>query len=329
MVISNKIIRRTLLLGASLLSFSFATSLALAETYPTRPIRVIVPLAAASTVDIVARSLGEQLAAAMGQPFVIDNRPGAGGVIGTGEMICAEKDGYTIRMTSSNHVISPFVIKSVPFDSLKDVTPITVVGTVPLVLVTHPSLPAKTAAELIALAKQKPGALDYGSAGNGSALHLAAVLFTTEAGVEMRHVPYRGTGPLTNDLVAGHVKIGFLSATAALPQIQSGTLRAIAVSTPTRIEALPDVPTLAEEGLKNYSFDAWIAMIAPTGLPKSLVDRLYAETKAVLATQKMKDDFALQSATVIGSDPATTEKFFQTELAKHEKLVAAAGAKTD
>ncbi|WP_052763681.1 Bug family tripartite tricarboxylate transporter substrate binding protein [Microvirga massiliensis] len=329
MVTSNNIIRRTLLLGASLLSFSFATSLASAETYPSRPIRVIVPLAAASTVDIVARALGEELATTMGQQFVIDNRPGAGGVIGTGEMIRAEKDGYTIGMTSSNHVISPFIIKSISFDSLKDITPITVVGTVPLVLVTHPSLPVRTAGDLIALAKEKPGALDYGSAGNGSALHLAGVLFTTEAGVDMRHVPYRGTGPLTNDLIAGHVKIGFLSATAALPQIQSGTLRAIAVSTPTRIEALPDVPTLAESGLKDYSFDAWIAMIAPAGLPKPLVDRLYSETRTVLATQKMKDAFASQGVTIIGSDPATAEKFFESELAKHEKLVAAAGATTD
>jgi tripartite-type tricarboxylate transporter receptor subunit TctC len=329
MVASNNIVRRTLLLGASLLSFSFATSLASAETYPSRPIRVIVPLAAASTVDIVARALGEQLADTMGQQFVIDNRPGAGGVIGTGEMIRAEKDGYTIGMTSSNHVISPFIIKSISFNSLKDITPITVVGTVPLVLVTHPSLPVRTAGDLIALAKEKPGALDYGSAGNGSALHLAGVLFTTEAGIDMRHVPYRGTGPLTNDLIAGHVKIGFLSATAALPQIQSGTLRAVAVSTPTRIEALPDVPTLAESGLKDYSFDAWIAMIAPAGVPKPLVDRLYSETKAVLTTQKMKDAFASQGVTIIGSDPATAEKFFESELAKHEKLVSAAGAKTD
>jgi tripartite-type tricarboxylate transporter receptor subunit TctC len=321
--------RRALIIGASVLSLSSTASFAQAEKYPTKPVRVIVPLAAASTVDIVARKVGEELAHTMGQQLVIDNRPGAGGVIGTGEMVRAEKDGYTIGMISSNHVINPGIIKSIPFDSLKDITPISVIGTVPIVLVTHPSVPAKTAQELIALAKAKPGELDYGSAGTGSAIHLAGVLFTNEAGVNMRHVPYKGTGPLTNDLVAGHVKVGFLSVTAALPQIQSGTLKALAVSTQTRVESLPDVPTLAEAGLKNYSFDAWIAMIGPAGLPKPIVDRLYSETKAALETPKVKEYFATQGVTIIGSDPATAEKFFQTELEKHQKLVAASGAKAE
>ena len=145
----------------------------------------------------------------------------------------------------------------------------------------------------------------------------------------MRHVPYKGTGPLTNDLIAGHVKVGFLSVTAALPQIQSGTLKALGVSTPTRVASLPDVPSLAEAGLKDYSFDAWIAMIGPAGLPKPIVDRLYSETKAVLGTPKVKEYFAAQGVTIIGSDPATAERFFRTELEKHAKLVAVSGAKAD
>ena len=193
---------------------------------------------------------------------MIDNRPGAGGVIGTAEMVRADKDGYTIGMISSNHVINPGIIKTIPFDTLKDITPITVIGTVPIVLVTHPSVQAKTAQDLIALAKAKPGELDYGSAGTGSAIHLAGVLFTNEAGVNMRHVPYKGTGPLTNDLVAGHVKVGFLSVTAALPQIQSGTLKALAVST-RPVSSRCRMCRLWRRRPQNYSFDAWIAMIGP------------------------------------------------------------------
>jgi tripartite-type tricarboxylate transporter receptor subunit TctC len=277
----------------------------------------------------MARKVGEQLSAKMGQQFVIDNRPGAGGVIGTAEMIRAPKDGYTIGMISSNHVINPNIMKSVPYDTLKDITPITILGTVPVVLVIHPSIPAKTVQELIALAKEKPGELDFGSAGNGSVLHLAGVLFNREAGVNIKHIPYKGTGPLTNDLVAGHVKIGFLSTAAALPQIQSGALRALGVTTQARVETLPDVPTLAESGLKNYSLDSWIAIIGPPGLPKPVVDRLYAESKEVVNSPKMKADLAAIGVTAVGSDPATTEKFLATELEKHTQLVAISGTKPE
>ena len=324
----SNLTRRALVLGAAMLPLLSAPSFA-QDAYPAKPVRILVPLAAASTVDIVARKLAEDLAAPMGQQFVVENRPGAGGVIGTSEIVRAEKDGYTIGMISSNHVINPSIMKSVPFDSLADIKPISVIATVPLVLVVHPSVEAKSAQDLIAMAKAQPGTVDYGSSGNGTALHLAGVLFTREAGVEMRHVPYKGTGPLTNDLVAGHVKVGFLSVAAALPQIQGGTLKALAVSTPTRNPSLPDVPTLAESGLPNYSFDAWVAMVGPAGLPQPVVDRLYTETKRLLDTQKVKDDLTAQGLVVIGSDPATAETFFRDELKKHSELVAASGTKPE
>jgi tripartite-type tricarboxylate transporter receptor subunit TctC len=296
------------------------------SNYPTRPVKVIVPLAAGSTVDVVARKLGEQLGAAMGQGFVIDNRPGAGGVIGTAELTRAPKDGYTIGMISSNHVINPGIIKTIPFHPLKDITPIAVVGTVPLALVVHPSLGVNNVSELIELAKKNPDTLNYGSAGNGSVLHLAGVMFNKEAGVEIRHVPYRGTGPLTNDLVGGHVKIAFIAVTAVLPYIKRGDLKVLGVSTPTRVSILPDTPTLMEQGLKNYSFDAWVALIGPAGLPQPIVSRLYAETKKILETKKMQDDFATLGFTVIDLDPTASAEFLATELTKHQRLVAESGA---
>lgn len=314
----------SLALGASVLALAGAPALA-QEDYPARPVQILVPLAPASTVDVIARKLGDEFSKRLGQQFFVENRPGAGGVIGTAELSGSAPDGYTIGMISSNHVINSSIMKTVPFDTLKDITPISVIGSVPLVLVAHPDYPANSAKELIAMAKEKPGELDYGSAGNGTAIHLAGVLLTSEAGIDLRHVPYKGTGPLTNDLVAGHVQLGFLSITAALPQIQAGTLKALAVSTKDRVTSLPDVPTLAEEGLPDYDFDAWIAMVGPKDMPAELVDRLYAETKAVLEDPAVAEYFAGQGVVVEGTDPATTAAFFETELDKHSKLVATAG----
>lgn len=315
--------RRSFLLAAA---SALAVPGAFAQGWPDKPVRMIVPLAPASTVDIVARKLGDALGARLGQPFVIDNKPGAGGVIGTGEMVRAAADGYTLGMISSNHVINPGVIKDIPFDSLADITAISVVATVPIVLVVHPSLGVDSVTALVAMAKAQPGQVDFGSAGNGTAIHLAGVLFTSEAGVDMPHVPYRGTGPLATDLVAGHVKVGFLSVAAALPHVQKGKLRALAISTRARSDQMPSVPTMAEAGLPNYAFDAWIALIGPKNLPAPIVARLHAETKAALGTDRMRQDFAAQGIAVVGSDPAAAASFFENELAKHEKLVAASGA---
>jgi len=320
--------RRALILGAALLPLLPALSLA-QDAYPSKPVRIVVPLAAASTVDIVARKLGEELAGPMGQQFVVDNRPGAGGVIGTSELIRAGADGHTIGMISSNHVINPSIMKSIPFDPVADITPISVIGAVPLVLVAHPSFEASTVQELVALAKQKPGEIDYGSSGNGTVLHLAGVLLGDKAGIEMRHVPYKGTGPLTNDLVAGHVPLGFISVTAALPQIQAGTLKPLAVASAERVASLPDVPTLDESGVEGYNLASWIAMVGPPDLPQPIVDRLYAETKAVLEKPQVQEAFAAQGLVIVGSDPATTATFLGDELKKHADLVAASGVKPE
>ncbi|MES2361353.1 MAG: tripartite tricarboxylate transporter substrate binding protein [Pseudomonadota bacterium] len=324
---TNRINRRSalshsLLLAAALLAPGFGAQ---AQT-GGKALRLIVPLTTGSTVDTVARAMSVELAKSMGQPVVIENLPGAGGVTGTAQLVRAPKDGQTIAMISSNHVINPSIYKNVPFDSLKDITPISVFGTVPLVLVVSNSVAAKNTRELVALVKSKPGKFNYGSAGNGSVLHLAGELFKEQSGAFITHIPYRGTGPLTTDVIGGQVDMAFLSVTAAAPQIRSGRLRAIGVSTTTRSAVLPDVPTLAESGLPAYSFDAWLALIAPGGTPQPVVQDLYQKFKSALATKDVQDKLAAQGITVLNGTPEQAVPFFKSELAKHAKLVQLSGA---
>ena len=294
-----------------------------------RPIRMIVPLAAGSTVDAVARALSPGFGRATGHPVVVENIGGAGGIPGTTQLVRAAKDGLTLGMISSNHVINPGIYKTVPYDSLKDITPIAVIATVPLVLVVHPSMPAKDVKELIALAKAKPGTLNYGSAGNGSTLHLASELLVSETGIDIKHVPYRGTGPLVTDLAGGQVQMGFVSISQVAPHIKAGTLRALGVSTVARSSALPEVPTLAEAGVPKYSFDAWIALIGPAGLPKTTVDGYDGAVKAAMAAPELQSTLAGQGLTAMAIGPDAAPSFFQAELTKHQKLVKQSGATLD
>jgi tripartite-type tricarboxylate transporter receptor subunit TctC len=291
-----------------------------------KALRIIVPLTTGSTVDTVARAMSVELAKAMGQPVVIENLPGAGGVTGTAQLVRAPKDGQTIAMISSNHAINPSIYKNVPFDSVRDIAPISVFGTVPLVLVVNTSVAAKNTRELVALVKASPGKLNYGSAGNGSVLHLAGELFKEQAGAFITHIPYRGTGPLTTDLMGGQVDMAFLSVTAAAPHIKSGKLRAIGVSTRARSAVLPDVPTLAESGLPGYSFDAWLAVIAPGGTPKPIVQDLYRKFKTALASKDVVHNLQAQGITILDGTPEQAEPFFVSEVAKHAKLVKLSGA---
>ena len=311
------------------LAVTLALSAWAAQAQSSKPIRVIVPLSTGSTVDTVARAMSHHMAQVMGHPVVIENLAGAGGMSGTVQIVNAPKDGMTIGMISSNHVINPGIYKKVPFDSLNDVTPITVVGTVPLVLVVSPKVPAKNTKELIALLKSKPGAVNFGSAGNGSVLHLAGVMFGSEAGVDIVHVPYKGTGPLVTDLMGGQVEMAFVSVTAAAQHIKSGKLRALGVSTKERSAVLPDVPTLAESGLPNYSFDAWIAVIGPAGLPAQIVQKYYADFKTVLAQTEVKDVLAAQGIAVTNNTPEQALAFFKAELEKHTALVKKSGTTAD
>jgi tripartite-type tricarboxylate transporter receptor subunit TctC len=325
---SQPIRRRLLTLLAALAAGTTLT--AQAQPAPSdKPIRLIVPLATGSTVDAVARTLGPGFGRATGHPVVVENIAGAGGIPGTAQVVRAPKDGLTLGMISSNHVINPGIYKTIPYDSLKDITPIAVLATVPLVLAVNAKLPVKNVGELLAYAKANPGALNYGSAGNGSTLHLAGELMIAETGIDMKHVPYRGTGPLITDLVGGQVQLAFVSVSQVAPQVKAGTLRALALSTSMRSTALPDVPTLAEAGVPNYSFDAWIALIGPAGLGKASVAGHAAAIRAAMATPEAQATLTGQGLMVMDKGPEEAPAFFQAELLKHQKLVKQSGATLD
>jgi tripartite-type tricarboxylate transporter receptor subunit TctC len=326
----TSIISRRRLVALLATALAWAASDASAQLVPSdKPIRLVVPLAAGSTVDAVARALAPGLGRATGHPIMVENVAGAGGIPGTSQIVKAARDGLTLGMISSNHVINPGIYKTIPYDSLKDITPIAVLATVPLVLVVNAKLPVKNLQELQAYAKAHPGALNYGSAGNGSTLHLASELMISETGIDMKHVPYRGTGPLVTDLIGGQVQLGFVSVSQVAPQVKAGTLRALAVSTTSRSAALPDVPTMAEAGVPAYSFDAWIALIGPAGLGQSVVDGYAAAVKSAMASPEAQAAIAGQGLMVVGKGPGEAPAFFRYELAKHQKLVKQSGATLD
>ena len=302
---------------------------AFAQDFPNRPIRVVVTSSPGSTGDTTMRILGSALEKALGQAVVVENVPGSGGIAGTEKVVRAPKDGYTLGLISNNHAINPHIYRSVPFDSEKDIAPISVIGSTPVVLVAHPDLPAKSARELIALAKAKPGTLNYGSAGNGTVLHLAGVLFTSEAGVDIKHVPYKGLAQMTADLIGGQIEMGWGGVATVAPQVKAGRLRALAVTTPTRSSVLPDVPTLAESGLPNYRFEGWLALVGPAGLPQPLVDRIHAGVKSALAQKDVQDALQAQGVTPEGSTPEVARRFIHAEMQKHEVLVKRSGAKME
>ena len=321
---------RRALLATALLAACAAPVGALAQPVNSaRPIRLIVPLAAGSTVDAIARAAAPGFGRATGHAVVVENLAGAGGITGTAQLVKAPRDGMTLGMISSNHVINPGIYKSIPFDSLKDITPIVVLATVPLVLAVNPALPVKSVAELLAHAKAHPGSLNFGSAGNGSTLHLAGELLVSETGIAIKHVPYRGTGPLITDLIGGQVQLGFVSISQVAAQVKAGTLRALAVSTSQRSAALPDVPTLAEAGVPKYAFDAWVALIAPAGLPRGQVDGYAAAIAKAMASPEAHAAVVGQGLSLLSIGPEAAPAFFQAELLKHQKLVKQSGATLD
>lgn len=321
-------VNRRLALAGALASLGLPQS-TYAQLGGGKVVRMIVPLSVGSGVDIVARILNEPLGAALGATVVVENLPGAGSVTGTTQIVRGPKDGTTLGMVSSNHVINPSVYKSIPYDALADITPISIVCTAGLVLVVHPSVPATTVAELVAYARSQPEGMFYGSAGNGSVLHLAAEMFRTLGNAPLKHVPYRGTGPLLNDLVGGQVPMAFVAISAAAPQIESGKLRAIGVSTAKRSPLLPTVPTLAEQGIAGFAFDAWIALIGPAGLSQAVADRVYDAVAATLKRPEVQQGLRKQGLTIVGNSPKQATSFFAAELAKHSKLAREAGLKIE
>ena len=287
---------------------------ALAADYPSRPIRLIVPFAPGGGNDTVARLVGQKLEAELGQPVVIDNRAGAGGIVGAEAAARAAPDGYTLFLGGvGSHAINPNLHANLTYDPIKDFQPISLIAAAPLVLVVHPSVPAHSAQELVALAKAQPGKLNYASNGNGSSSHLAAAMFATMTGTEMVHVPYKGLAPALTDLLSGQVQLMFSSVVAILPHVKAGKLRALAVSSARRMPLLPDLPTIAEAGVPGYQSSSWYGILAPAGTPPDVVARLNAALVKIVAEPDVKQALAQEGAEPVGNSPQAFGAFIQAE----------------
>ena len=295
-----------------------------AQGYPDKPIRLISPFAPGGGASLVARVIGQELTAAWGQSVVVDNRGGGGGVIGTEIAARAPADGYTLMMaTASNLVIHPLMAR-VPFDPLKDFTPIIFTTTVPLVLVVHPSVPAKSVKELIAFARQRDARLNFASSGEGTISHLAGELLKGAAGIRMEHVPYKGGGQAIIDIMAGHVQTGFINILEALPQVKAERLRALAVTTSKRSPVMPDTPTVAESGVAGFEVTQWSGVMGPAGMPYAIVARLNGEIETILAKPQVRERFAADGAQTVGGPPENLRAFIKNEIAKWAKVIAQA-----
>ena len=301
-----------------------------AQTYPSKPVRLVVPFPAGGSLDVVARAIGSKLSEAWGQPVVIDNRPGAGGNIGADLVAKSPPDGYTILEGAlSTHAVNVSLYSRMPYDPVRDFEPITLVAVTPNVLVLNPSVPANDVKELIAYAKANPGKLSFGSGSNGSAGHLAGELFKMEAGVDMVHVPYKGAAPAMQDLLAGRVQLMFDNLANSMQQVRAGKLKALAVTTAHRSTLVPELPTLSEAGLPGFDISTWWGFLAPRGTPKEIVAKWNAEVARILATPEMKAFFAQQGAEPSPTSPETFGAMIQSEIAKYAKIVKASGAKVD
>lgn len=302
-----------------------AASTAAAAGYPDRPIRLIVPTSPGSTADVVARVVAENLGKALAQPLIVENLAGAAGIPGTRQLVSAKPDGYTLGIVSSNHAINPSLYKSLPYDTVRDITPISVIGTTPLVVVVGENSPYKTMGDLLQAAREQPGKINYGSSGTGSVLHLAGELLKSKAGVDMMHIPYKGGNALITDVMSGQIQVAFLATPSVLAQVQAGKLRALAVSTPGRLAVLPDVPTLDEAGVKGYSYDAWIALIGPAGLPADIVQKLQAATRQTMQSAPVLKALSPQGFVAQGTSAGEAAQTLAAELTKSQALVKAAG----
>ena len=314
-----------LMLGAFLFLFAPTTIQAAEPNF----YRLVVPHAPGSAADGHARLLSDRLAKVLGKPVVVENIPGAGGIKGVQEIVRAPKDGYTFGLTTSNIVITPSLYEKMPYDLLKDVTPISIIAVDSFLLVVNPAFPAHSIKELIALAKSQPDKLNYASPGSGTVPHLVAELFCTEAGVKITHVPYKGGSQIITDVIGGHVEMTFLTPGQCLQLVKAGKLRALGVSSLKRSPALPDVPTIAEAGVPNYSYVGWIAVIGPANLPQAIVKKLNGAVLEVLKLKEIREAFAAQSSEVWGTTPEEAARIFETDLAKNAKLVKQSGAKLD
>ncbi len=316
-----------LALAAMLAAFAFGAS---AQTYPNKPIRIVVPFPAGGTTDVLARAAAQKMSETLGQPAVVDNRPGAGGNIGAELVAKSPPDGYTLLMgTVGTHAINPSLYPKMPYDHVRDFAPVILVAGVPNVLVVNPALPVNSVQELIAYAKANPGKLNFASSGNGTSIHLSGELFKTMAGVQIAHIPYKGSAPALQDLVGGQVQLMFDNLPSSLALIKAGKLKALAVTSKERAAALPDVPTMAESGLPGFEASSWFGLLVPAGTPQPIVLKLNADVAKWLASPDAKEKLLAQGAIAAGGTPEDFARHIAAETAKWQKVVKDSGAKID
>ena len=299
---------------------------ATAQVWPSRPVRMVIPLSPGGFADVPGRILASRLSASLRQNVFVENRPGAGGTIGADFVVKSAPDGYTLLFTGTPHVISPWIYRKLPYDPLKDFEPVALVASGPYVLVVNPQLAVNSVRELIAAAKAQPGRIDYASSGNGSAQHLVSALFTSMAGIQLNHVPYKGSGPAMQDLLGGQVRVSFAGIPNVMPHVKAGRLRALAVSTPQRSPDLPDVPTVAEAGVPGYEATLWLNLAAPGGTPPAIVQRLHGETVKALQDAELRKSFRSAGVEASPLGPQELAVFMRAEYEKWGRVVRETGA---
>ena len=309
----------------ALLAAAALTGPAWAETYPARPIKIIVPYTPGGFNDTLARIVGAQMQADWGQPVVVDNRPGGGTVIGTDAAAKAPPDGYTLFVTPFAFAVNQSIFKKLPYDPEKDFAPITLAATTPNLLVVSPSLGVNSVKELIALAKSKPGGISYASTGIGSSNHLSMEKFKQMAGVDITHIPYKGSGPAVTDMLGGQLGLMFDNIPNVIQHVKAGKLKALAVTSPTRSPHVPDLPTVSEAGVPGYEVDVWFGFAAPAGTPQPIIDKLNSEIVQILRMPDVKEKFAAQGVDVVGSTPQQFAAHLKDQSAKWAKVVRDAG----
>jgi len=314
---------------AALAAAFFATSSAAADTYPSRPVKIIVPFAAGGPADVYARVLGSRLEKALGQPFVIEDMPGGGSIVGTAAVAKSQPDGYTLLMMSNTHTVNESLIKEKPFQLMRDFVPVAPVNYSDLVLVVNPAVPVKTLKDLIALAKSKPGALNYASSGPGTPYHMAGELFKAMAGVDIVHVPYKGSSGARTDVLGGQVQMMFDAITTMAPHVEAGKVRALGTTGKVRSTVLPDVPTLSEAGVPGYEAVIWLGIMAPRGTPQAVVDRLSAEIRKAVAAPDLEAEWKKQGAVPMSMSSAEFEKYLHADIEKWARIVKISGARQD
>jgi tripartite-type tricarboxylate transporter receptor subunit TctC len=312
-----------------LLGLALSFGAAQAQDYPNHPVKIIVPFAAGGPADIYARFVGQRLQEALGQPFVVEDRPGGGSIVGTDAAAKSPHDGYTLLLISNTHTVNESLIPSKPFALTRDFVPIAPINYSDLVMVVHPSVPAKTLAEFIALAKREPGKLNYASSGPGTPYHMAGELFKAMAGVNIVHVPYKGSSGARTDIVGGQVQMMFDAVTTMSEHVKAGQVRALATSGKVRSTVLPDVPTLSEAGVPGYEATIWLGVVAPKGTPPAVVNKLNAEITKIVARPEVQREWAAQGAVAMTMSPEAFGKYIAEDIVKWERIVKISGAKPD